>query len=70
LQARTNDTARRDAVMASGAQILSTDYPSSEPAPSGYSVSFPGKVIARCDPVNASAGCENSKLVEASSSNR
>ncbi len=69
-QARTNDTSRRDAVMASGAQILSTDYPSAEPAQSGYSVSFPGKVVARCDPVNGSTGCENIKLGEAPSTSR
>lgn len=69
-QARTNDTSRRDAVMASGAQILSTDYPSAEPAPSGYSVSFPGKLVARCDPVNGSTACENARLSEASSTSR
>ncbi len=31
-EARTDDTARRDAMIASGAQILSTDYPVNEPA--------------------------------------
>ncbi len=58
-QARTNDTAMRDAMMSSGAQILSTDYPGNEPArwPGGFSVSFPGKIPARCNPVNASISC-------------
>ena len=41
-EARVNDTRRRDAMMASGAQILSTDYPASEPArwEGHYSVSL------------------------------
>lgn len=58
-EARTNNTARRDAMLASGAQILSTDYPASEPAawPGHYSVSLPEGVVARCNPVNAPAGC-------------
>jgi hypothetical protein len=58
-EARVNDTRRRDAMMASGAQILSTDYPASEPArwDGHYSVSLPGNAAARCNPVNAPAGC-------------
>jgi hypothetical protein len=57
-QGRTNDTARRDVALASGAQILSTDYPASEPAQwSGYSVSLPHGAVARCDPVNSPPAC-------------
>jgi hypothetical protein len=58
-QARVNDTTTRDAMIASGAQLLSTDYPVNEPArwEGHYSVSLPGKVVALCDPVNAPAGC-------------
>jgi hypothetical protein len=58
-EARANDTRKRDAMMASGAQILSTDYPASEPArwDGHYSVSLPGNVAARCNPVNAPPGC-------------
>ena len=58
-QARTNDTATRDAMMASGAQILSTDYPASEPArwTGHYSVALPGDAISRCDPANTSDAC-------------
>jgi hypothetical protein len=54
-EARNNDTARRDAVMASGAQILSTDYPANEPArwAGHYVVTLPGKAAARGNPVNA-----------------
>jgi Phosphoinositide phospholipase C, Ca2+-dependent len=56
-QARTNDTTMRDAMIASGAQVLSTDYPVNEPArwPGNYVVTLPGKAVARCNPVNAPA---------------
>ena len=56
-EARVNDTATRDAMMKSGAQILSTDYPPNEPARwSGhYVVTLPGNVVARCNPMNASS---------------
>jgi hypothetical protein len=59
-QGRTNDTARRDEALASGAQILSTDYPASEPAQwSGYTVSLPNGAVARCNPVNSPPTCSN-----------
>jgi hypothetical protein len=61
-QARTNDTSRRDAVVASGAQIISTDYPEAETAASGYKVELPGNAVARCNPVLKSAGCADAAL--------
>jgi hypothetical protein len=59
-EARANSTARRDQMMASGAQILSTDYPASEPASweGHYAVSLPNNAPARCNPVNAPKGCQ------------
>jgi hypothetical protein len=59
-EARTNDTTVRDAMMASGAQLLSTDYPVNEPArwTGNFVVTLPGKVVARCNPINAPAGCD------------
>ncbi|MBY0505016.1 MAG: phosphatidylinositol-specific phospholipase C1-like protein [Bryobacteraceae bacterium] len=55
---RAGDTKRRDAALASGAQILSTDYPYEWKAEgSGYSVSLPDGQKARCNPVNAPKGC-------------
>ncbi len=57
-----NDTARRDAMLSSGAQILSTDYPDHEPAASGYVVSFPGHQDARCNPQFAEATCNGADL--------
>ena len=63
-QARTNDTSRRDLALASGAQLLSTDYPSSEPSPwTGYSVSFPDGAVARCNPVNGPPSCSNAEFI-------
>jgi hypothetical protein len=62
-QARTNDTSRRDALLASGAQMLSTDYPVSEPSSwTTYSVGFPEKLAARCNPVIAPRHCRSSSL--------
>ena len=61
-EARTDDTSRRDAMIRSGAQILSTDYPASEPArwEGHYSVALPGgATVARCDPDNAPAACSD-----------
>lgn len=55
---RAGDTRRRDQAIASGAQILSTDYPFAWKAgegPSGFHVELPGRVVARCNPVNAAA---------------
>jgi Phosphoinositide phospholipase C, Ca2+-dependent len=62
-QARTNDTTRRDLALSSGAQMLSTDYPLSEPSPwTKYSVGLPHGLVARCNPVNKPAGCVDSLL--------
>jgi hypothetical protein len=59
-EARTNDISVRDAMIPSGAQILSTDYPLSEPAqwPGHYSVALPGNAVARCNPINAPTHCD------------
>lgn len=58
-EARAHETGRRDGAIASGAQLLSTDYPASEPArwAGGYSVSLPGGKAVRCDPANAQKSC-------------
>lgn len=56
-QARTGDTSRRDAALASGAQFVSTDYPELSPFGTDYIVSIPGGFVARCNPVNGPTGC-------------
>src|SRR5215472_3481625 len=61
--ARTNDTTRRDALLQSGAQMISTDYPLSEPSKwTGYSVGFADGLPARCNIINAPPGCANDLL--------
>jgi Phosphoinositide phospholipase C, Ca2+-dependent len=62
VQIRANDSAKRDASLASGAQILSTDYPAGEPAASGYSVTVrvgeASTPNARCNPILKPANCK------------
>jgi hypothetical protein len=55
-------TVKRDAAMASGAQLLSTDFPFDERAGSGYSVRFE-QGIARCNPLRK---CDPAALREES----
>jgi hypothetical protein len=63
-EGRSGSTERRDHAMASGAQILSTDYPKAEPAKwTGYSASFPGGAMARCNPVAKNPACKDDGLV-------
>jgi hypothetical protein len=57
LDARDNDTERRDAALSSGAQYVSTDYPEPDLDFSEYQVMLPGGVSGRCNPVNAPPGC-------------
>jgi hypothetical protein len=64
-QARTGDTAMRDAAFASGAQWVSTDYPVpglSTPFGTDYVARIPDGSPARCNPVNTSRGCRNGSL--------
>jgi hypothetical protein len=61
--ARTNDHTRADLALSSGAQMLSTDYPSSEPSRwTGFFVGLPHGLVARCNPVTAPSGCVDSLL--------
>ena len=63
-EARVNDTTTRDAMIASGAQLLSTDYPVDEPArwDGHFVVTLPGNAVARCNPINAPASCNADRL--------
>ncbi|PPV09045.1 phosphatidylinositol-specific phospholipase C1-like protein [Xanthomonas bromi] len=56
-EAQHNDTRRRNAMLASGAQLLSTDFPINEPADNGYVVRFDGDAVARCNPQRPSVHC-------------
>ncbi|MBB2159774.1 Ca2+-dependent phosphoinositide-specific phospholipase C [Gluconacetobacter sacchari] len=63
MEARRGDPARRDAALASGAQLVSTDYPDFEPARwTGYRVGLETGLAARCNPVSAPAGCRDAAI--------
>lgn len=62
-EGRSGDPARRDAALASGAQLVSTDYPDFEPARwTGYRVGFGTGLAARCNPVTAPASCRDAAI--------
>jgi hypothetical protein len=63
-EARSGSTARRDRAFRSGAQYVSTDYPETSPFGSGYRAFLPDapELPARCNPVNAPAGCQSEWL--------
>jgi len=60
------DTAQRDVALASGAQIVHSDFPPGRSMPStGYVVTFGTRVAARCNPVLTSAAtCDPAAAVE------
>jgi hypothetical protein len=63
IAARTDDTTRRDELLDSGAQMISTDYPLSEPSKwTGYSVGFASGLSARCNIINAPRTCKDNLL--------
>jgi len=61
-QGKRNDGTRRDAIINSGAQMISTDYPVNELSDHGYQVGLPGGVAARCNPVLAADACKGKTL--------
>ena len=62
-QARTNDTARRDLALHSGAQLISTDYPPGERSRwTSYIVTLPNNLTARCNGVSARSTCTDAAL--------
>jgi hypothetical protein len=57
VEARTGDTHRRDAALASGAQYVSTDYRQPDTRFSAYSARLPGTEIAVCNPQRSPERC-------------
>jgi hypothetical protein len=58
VEARSGDTTRRDAALASGAHHISSDYAVDDPRfPADFVVAIPGGEPARCNPVRAPEGC-------------
>jgi hypothetical protein len=62
VEARTGDTAPREAALASGAQFVSSDYPVPDPDFTDYFVQIPGGTPGRCNPVTSPAGCREAGL--------
>lgn len=65
IEARSNDTTKRDAALASGAQWVSTDYPVPDMGfgfDTAYHASIPGGTVARCNPINAPVACDSTLL--------
>ncbi|KAA2255655.1 hypothetical protein F0L68_28075 [Solihabitans fulvus] len=64
-QARSGDTSRLDAALASGAQMISTDFPVVGLAArygTDYVAQLPGDDAVRCNPVNARRSCRSDRL--------
>ncbi len=62
-EARTNDTRRRAAALASGAQYVSTDYLWPEPhLHTDYRVRLPDDAAALCNPVRAAGRCGHTPI--------
>lgn len=64
VEARANDHGRQRAAIDSGAQAVSTDYypgAPSRPWSRGFTVTLPGGVMERCNPVTRPAGCSLSE---------
>lgn len=58
VEARQNDYSRFEAALASGAQIISTDYYVADPTlGTGFEIRLPGDGFARCNPVLVSGSC-------------
>jgi hypothetical protein len=57
LEARADDTSRRDAALVSGAQYVSTDYRRPDKRLSDYRVRLPGGAVTVCNPVRAAELC-------------
>ena len=71
VEARSGDTTRRDAALASGAQWVSTDYPVPGSSPfSSYFAAIPGGEPARCNPVNTGPRCADALLEDGNGSSR
>jgi len=61
VEARTNDHARQQAAIDSGAQAVSTDYYPGAPTRAwqrGFTVTLPGGAMERCNPVTQPVGCK------------
>ncbi len=62
LEARADDTKRRDKALVSGAQYVSTDYMRPETRFGPYQARMPDGVVAACNPVRAADKCADAAV--------
>ncbi|MFB1034605.1 MAG: Ca2+-dependent phosphoinositide-specific phospholipase C, partial [Sinobacterium sp.] len=64
IEARADDTTRREAAFDSGAQLINTDFfaPNTNSDFNGYQVVISGGTTARCNPVSAPVSCDSDLL--------
>ncbi len=65
VEARANDLSRATKAIASGAQVVATDYPVADPTVGAYVVKLPSTAVARCDPVTAPKSCRDTDVENA-----
>jgi Phosphoinositide phospholipase C, Ca2+-dependent len=70
IEARRNDSSRRDKALASGAQFVSTDFPEPRPAFSEYVVRLAGSVVARVNPISGDSALKGKDLDDASTGSK
>jgi hypothetical protein len=61
-EARSNDTKRRDAALASGAQYVVTDYIEADKRFGDYQVRMPAGIVALCNPLRTAARCDGGNV--------
>jgi hypothetical protein len=61
-EARANDLTRANVALASGAHVVATDYPVTDPKIGAYVVDLPGTDTVRCNPVTAPTWCRDTDL--------
>lgn len=65
VEARSGDTTRLNAALASGAQMVSTDFPViglSARQGTEYVAELPGGAVGRCNPINAPRTCRDDRI--------
>ena len=65
VEARAGDLTRATIALASGANVVATDYPVADPTIGPYVVDLPGTAIARCNPVTAPTWCRDRDIENA-----
>jgi len=65
VEARAGDLSRANSALASGANVVATDYPVADSTIGPYVVDLPGTAVARCNPVTAPKSCRDRDIENA-----